>query len=205
MSEPLDFNRMISLNADKDKETTLTIGVYNGAPSIAVFQGAGAPKIKINFGKPENRAILPDYLESLRTNPNPSYKVELPYTRFDMETKTRVVIATLVFARDDRNMPFIGVSAPNFTPSKFYIRPSLDFDMGARPMVEQTGLAIKGIIDHLRMDIPMAQRLTNFPKKPYGGQAGSQRPSGGGNYNRSGGGGSPAGGQDTKFDDEVVF
>lgn len=202
MSQELDFNKLVRLGADKDRESSLQLGVYRGMASIAIFQGQGAPKVKIPLGNRMSAYVIPAYLKQLKENANPDFKVSLPITKFNPDTKKRDQVATVVFARDDKNVPFIGVSAPGINPVKFPIRVPLDFDLSQMTIVDQSKLALDAFIDVFTRHVPVAMALTSFKREFNGNRGGGNYGGGnaGGNQNAGGqGGGKPTG------DDEIVF
>lgn len=209
-----DFNSIVRFNADNDKNVSLQIGVYMGGPSFAVFSGnGGAPVKKIPFSNKMTWAAFPFFLEKLKTA-SPDTKFELPHATWDREAKKRVPNATLVFGRDDKNLPYIGVTGPGMSPAKFLIRPGLDFDLSGLDVVSQSAIALDSLINVFRLHIPLAVANTSF-KRDFrgGGQGGGNAYGNRGGGNRAGGGfGGGNGGAananqsaGASLEDEVVF
>lgn len=161
MSE-LDFSRMISFNAESDKNTTLQIGVYMGYASITVWSNRNQV-VRI----PTSRTLLVQmrkYFQKILSS-KPSEKVSISFSRWDLDTKKSVSIGVVYIGRDDKSTIYIGIQAPGHSPMKFPIKSSLSFDT-SEPMsdVERSELETESLIERLTTDIPVAMVQTSYKR-----------------------------------------
>lgn len=191
--QQLDFNNLHKFFADQDRDTTMQVSVWGGNASLAVFQGPGAPKLKIPLSNKILVATIPAFLKKLKGMTDPGSQIKAAFTRFLREEKKRETFATLVFGRDDKGQAYIGVAGQGLSkPAKFIIRPPLDIDLAQMSVQEQSALAIDGLIQVFTSYVPVASMLTSF-KREFGGNRGGGGGYGGGGRS-SGGGGSDSGG-----------
>ena len=168
----LDYNRMISLIAENDKNTNLTIGVWNGNARISVFANRN-PVANL----PLNRFSLVSIQEGLTKilSGAPNEKTSWNFTKWDPDTKKSSAIGTLYIGRDDKALLYLGISAPNNTPMKFLLRTPISADTG-EPMsdVHRSELAGRTLLQQLMVDIPQAMLNTSFKRTDMrsGGNAG---------------------------------
>lgn len=173
----LNYDRMVSCNADGDRGTTLQIGVYMGLASITVFSNKA---IAAKF--PLQRAVLVKVREILSQvlAGKPSERGSLQFHKYDFETKKQNPLGSLFIGRDDKALIYLGVQVPNHPHMKFLLRSPLGFDT-AEPMSElhRSELAARTVIEQLQYDFPIAILNTSFkremPNQRSGGAASGGR------------------------------
>ena len=159
----LSYDNLRTINAEGNKETRLSISVFNGSAGLTVFQKNIKP-FRFNLSV-DLLTLLASDLESAISGP-PSKKIVTNITDFDPETKKRVPKGTIVVGNDDAHLIYIGVNSPVVPQSKFVIKAALSVDR-SEPMTDRdrSVLAAKGLVQQLRTHIPIAMMLTNFKKE----------------------------------------
>ena len=157
-----DFNTIVKLTADGDKDTTFNIGVYNGNASITVWSKSSIV-VKFSFPMTFITAFERE-LQHLLTM-KPSEKVSFPVSKYNAELKKQDPVGTLYMGRDDKAIFFLGISVKGQPSMKFPINPFLSFDMG-EPMspVQRSELGVHTIIKQMKDYLPVAMALTNYKR-----------------------------------------
>lgn len=162
----LSFDRLFSANAENDKNTSLSLGVWQGNASISVFSNrAQVARLPV----PRTFQVsLKKALQVLLTS-KPTDKKSWNFSKWDPETKKSFSIGTFVIGRDDKAIFFIGIAAPDHPPMKFILKSPISFDT-SDPMtdVQRSELAVETLIEQLGFDIPMAVSLTSFKRTDTG-------------------------------------
>lgn len=195
----LDFNKLWTANADKDRNTSLQIGVYRGRASMAVFSGqGGGPKVKLPLPRQHN--ILFRRLFEVIRKSGPDVKLTCPILEWDQTTKKMKTLATCTFGSDAANQPYIGISADGIEPTKFPIRSDIKWDTSQIPDINQASMAIDSFLAAMDSSV-MAMTLSNFKFDPNRAGAPSGR---GGSYSgpRQA---SSAGPKPSDIEDDVPF
>jgi len=172
-----DYNRMVSMTAENDKNTSLQIGVWNGNATVTVFANRNQVA-----RLPLNRFGLVDLARQLRKIlvGKPGDKYSWNFTKWDNETKKSHAIGSLVIGRDEKALIFFGVQAPGHAGMKFVLKTTMSVD-SSTPMsdVDKSDLAAETIIQQLTIDIPQAMVNTMFKRTDInGGRGGGSNSSG---------------------------
>ena len=194
----LDFNKLWTTNAEKDRETSLQIGVYRGRASMAIFSGkGGAPKLKLTLPRQHN-IIFREIFDVIRKS-GPDQKHTCTFLDWDPVVKKMKPIATCTFGSDASNQPYIGITAEGMEPTKFPIRTDLKFDISQIPDINPSKIAINSFLAAMDNCVN-AMNLSNFKFDPSraGGSSGRS-----GSY--SGPRQSPAGGSPSGIEDDIPF
>ena len=170
-----DFNGLLKLKADGDKTTSMNLGVYMGYCNWSIFKGnatGGGGKFikKISIGSQRKDSIFTiRCLQALRDNPKPGYKKTLTMRKWNDEAKKMELDATMTYGRDDKNIPYIGVSAPGMTAIKFPLTVNMNFDLGDTSPEEQYDAVLEGTISVFTTHLPIAVNLTSLKRPPNSG------------------------------------
>ena len=120
----LDFNSLVRLTSESDKETTLQVGVWNGSTSLTVFKkGTKGAALKISAPL-TGRLFLMELLSKVIANPNECQEKQKIH-KWDMESKKADLQGTVIFGRNDKGLLYIGVSGPDFPGQRFSFRPGM--------------------------------------------------------------------------------
>ena len=158
----LDFSRIVTINADGDKTTSLVIGVFKGNVSITIWTRSNnaGPVVKI----PLPRSALTHIKECLQKilTGSPGSKIGTSFTKWDNETKKSSPLGVLHVGRDDKAHICLAVQAPSFPSMKFTLKTPGSFD-SSEPLtdVQRSELSARTLIDQLNTDIPVAIALTS--------------------------------------------
>ena len=166
----LSFDRIISINAENDKNTSLNMGVWQGNASLTVFANR-AQAARIPMSRTFQVALASDLQKLLGGKPND--KNTFNFTKWDPDTKKSNPLGSVVVGRDDKAMIYIGVVSPGHSPMKFVLKSPISFDK-SEPMsdIQRSELATLTLIAQLTVDIPHAILLTSF-KRDMGRGAGT--------------------------------
>lgn len=173
-----DFNKIISVNAEGDRATTLQIGVWGGNASLTVFSNK---QIAAKFALHRDCITqMEDKLTEFLTAP-PGAKVSIFFTKYDFDSKKSSNLGTMVIGKDDKQMFYFGVQAVGQPGMKFVLKSPPSFDL-ADPMTDQAKslLAARSVINKLHLDIPMAITLTMHKREAGAGFGGGNRSAAGG-------------------------
>lgn len=175
----LDFNSLIRLTSESDRETTLQVGVWNGSTSFTVFKkGTKGTALKISAPL-SGRLFLMELLNKVIANPNESQEKQKIHT-WDKETKKTDLQGTVIFGRNDKGLLYMGVSGPNFPGQRFPFRPSMLYGADEQwTEVKKSEVAAKEFIKILELKVLMAECLTSF-KREFTGTGGGRPGAGGG-------------------------
>src|ERR1700692_4082050 len=136
----LDFNKIWTATAERDRSTQLSLDVFNGRASFSIFSGQGGPpKVKLALPKQYNvefRGIF----DAVRKG-GPDTKIAIPIQTWDVQAKKFNVIASVTFGLDPANLPFIGISAVGHDAVKFPIRTDMSWDISAIPQLNPGAMA----------------------------------------------------------------
>lgn len=168
MSE-LDLRNMMRLTCPMDKKISMTLGVFQGHGGISVFmQDNPKPLFRTTLSNRRDTGIIVQLLQKLLTA-GPDTKYTISVTEWDREAKKAVSTGSLILGRDDKNIPYIGVSGAGMPQSyKFPFYGSLRFDTSTEDAFspeDQTRAAITAMQDFLRFDLHQAQLLTSHPRE----------------------------------------
>jgi hypothetical protein len=205
-AKELDVSRLEEFRTANPKEddSRLTLGVFNGAASFALFQGPpGPPKLKIPIRTAGVMRAFVAYLEKLLKSPPGGEKMELSYNEWDPEAKKANRVATLAFFRTDKGTGAIQVSGEKIRGVTFPIRLPLGLEFSALSDAEQSDAAIQGLITSLNSRMPVSQLITSYKRdRQYGGNRGG---GGGRGYGNSSGGGQQSQNNSSSADDDIPF
>lgn len=173
----LNFDKIISLNAEGDKATSASIGVFNGYASLTVWSSSlkGAPLVRIPLGRATLVKLRHD-LQKLINSGKPGDNFGYNFSKWDNETKTSSNIGSVRMGRDDKALFAIGVQIPKHPPIKFVLKTPISFDTSeAMSDVQRSELAAQTMVDQLTYDVPYALALTSFKREAQrsGGNGGS--------------------------------
>jgi hypothetical protein len=159
-----DHGRIININADGDRATTLSIGVFQGNASLVVFSNkqsvARFPLARAALTK--IKMVLIELIPA-----PPGSKKSYPFTKYDMDTKKSIDLGSLTVGKDDKGLIYFGIQVPHHPAMKFILKSPLAFD-SSEPMsdMEKSILETHATIDKLTHDFPMALQLTSFKRDP---------------------------------------
>jgi len=173
----LNFDRLWSTNAERDKNTSIQIGVYRGNASIAIFSGTtgGAPKVKIPLPKQFN-ILFREIFKMVRKG-GPDTKITVPIQKWDPGTSKMVNTASVSFGLDAANIAYIGVVATGQPAAKFPIRTDLKWDISTLSEINSNQLALDMFLAAMD-NVVHAVNLTSFKMDPSSrpGGSGGNRP-----------------------------
>jgi hypothetical protein len=162
-----DYNRIVSVNAENDKNTSLQMGVWNGNATITVFSNRNQVA-----RLPMNRFFLVDMTRQIRKLliGKPGDKYSWGFTKWDNEAKKSHPVGSLVVGRDDKALIYLGVQVTGHPPMKFLLKTPISFD-SSTPMseVDRSDLAAETLIQQLTVDIPQAIINTTYKRTDIGG------------------------------------
>lgn len=168
----VDHSRMISLNADGDKATSLSFGVYEGNVSAIVFSNK-AVVAKFSINDVFLTKLISEF-ESLLTAA-PGTKKIFTTNKYNMDTKKMDPGPTMVVGRDDKSLFYFGIQAPSQSSYKFTMKAPASFDMS--PPMDDTARSLLAFETNLRIlqsDIVIAKRVT-YVKKTGGNNGNNNR------------------------------
>jgi hypothetical protein len=178
----LNFDRIVNLNAESDKKTSLNIGVWKGNASLTIFaDGRQAVRIPLNR---HALVSLEEGLSGILAAAQPSTKTSWAFNKWDNETKKSSQLGAVYIGRDDKALLYVGIQAPGITSLKFPIKTPISFDKGENPLsdLHRSELGGRTLLKQLSTDIPFAILLTSEKRTDMrtGGNGG------GGNGNNGG-------------------
>ncbi len=160
----LSFDRMWQSNADKDRNTTLVIGVYRGRASMNIFSGqTGGPRLKLPLPKQHNVLFRTVFNHVRKTAPDS--KITIPVTQWDQQEKKLKTIGHVTLGIDTTNMAYIGIQATGVEPVKFPIRSDLKWDLSVIPEINANQVALDGFLAEMD-NVCNAMNLTSFKFEP---------------------------------------
>jgi len=177
----LTFDRMWSSTAERDKNTSMHIGVYRGNASIAIFSGTGGP--------PQTRVPLAKYFNvffreafKVVTKMGPDNKLTVPMTQWNRDAKKMEHVGAITFGIDASRIPYLGLVTPTMPAAKFPIRFDMKMDVSAIPELNVNHLALESFLAAMD-NTANAINLTNFKRDPSARAGGGNRPGYGGGSN----------------------
>lgn len=158
-------------NADKEDDTSMVMGVYMQSLSLTVWSNRKAIH-KFAFGRDTYQLI--HGLTKILENKTPNYKYSLNFNKWNMEEKKNEHQATLVFGRDDKSIPFFGISGKFGKKAKFPLRMPLKYDISHEcDAVEAADIEVRNLINILTTQASIALGMTPRPQAPgKGGNGG---------------------------------
>jgi hypothetical protein len=177
-----DYNRIVSVNAENDKNTTLQMGVWNGNATITVFSNRNqvarlpmSPFFLVDMARQVRKILVG----------KPGDKYSWNFTKWDNEAKKSHPVGSLAVGRDDRALIYLAVLVTGHPGMKFVMKTPISFD-SSTPMsdVERSELAAETLIQWLTFYMPQAIINTMYKRTDIGG-------------NRSGGGNGGSGQSDS--------
>lgn len=181
----LSFDRMWSATADKDRETTVSIGVYRGRATLVVFAGRGGPP-KLRLPLPRQHNVLFRQVFNTVRKSGPDSSITIPVQEWDPQMKKMNSIASVTFGFDSSNQPYLGLTATGFSATKFPIRTDLKWDVSGIQELNSSALAVDSFLSALDNTI-QAMNLTNFKFDPAQKSGSGGRGNVGGQSSNSGG------------------
>ena len=159
----LDFNNIINIQADGDRNTVFKVGVWQGNANITVWSNntqvfrTNAPRTFLK--------LLRESLESILAG-KPSDKKPHTLSRWDRDAKKFVPLGSLQIGRDDKAMIYFGVQAPGHPPMKFILKAPVSFDTDP-PMsdVQRSELSARTVLEQLKDDIGSAIANTSVKRQ----------------------------------------
>ena len=189
--ETLSGSGIVKLFAKDDKNVSLTIDVYKGNTSLCVWTGTGGKPWKMAIG-PRVQAGIVTLLKMMRNEPRPLRQPIFlnEWIEADRKYKQKGCVG---FGISDDLQLFIDVAASDLAGRhQFFVKQDGKYDFSNTSMSEKDmlGASIEYLLKAFDTHIPMAERLSSFPRKAGpGGGGGRGNFGGGGNKGNFGGGG----------------
>jgi hypothetical protein len=134
----LELNGIYKLYTERPNTDTLTIGCYNGIPSITVFaKGIEGPAFRL----PLNNALIMAIKTVLKKiiEGGPNVRTSIQKNRWDSNAKRMESDGVLVFGKDEKNIIYIDVSGANLkTPVRFNFMMPKSVSVGSDNMDDAT-------------------------------------------------------------------
>lgn len=202
-----DYNRLWS-GQSKDRAHTVNFSVFNGGIGISVFAaqkggggGGGGPLTRMSLLR-EDLITFMVVLQKVKKG-SPGFNITIEKRDWDQATRQHYVVGTLVFGRDEDNVPYFTFQDQKVKSIQVPLRTSTKTTVSAIDGNADHDLAIDILTEIFRTDIPGASLRTKFKRDFNGGGkggGGNRGGYGGGNRPQSGGGSSVA-----DSDDEIMF
>ena len=198
----LNTSGLISLNAEGNRDVSLSVGVFMGNASFVVFTKGGPPSFKVTLNTIAI-TLLKKLLRKMVSGAKPGYRQALNLRDFDQENRKFNVTGGLAFGIDDNNTLYIEAAGKGLTERhKFPVKIPGSWDVSNTDLTEREIIEVcaESIIDALTYDVSAAKALTRVKRKQ--GQGGGGK-SGGGNWGNKGG--NSGGGGNTRVEEEDYF
>ena len=205
------FNqRYLSIHAEKEKGTTLTMSAFrseqmdNPSLSIAIFaEGSKGPVFKESLNENWIAAIRVVWKDVLAQGKGA--QKALVINSWDRENKKAVKKGAITLGIDEQDVPFIGITAPNLT-KKFPLQTPFNPDVSSLDLSAKLTheLALEPLMAAFRKFETASGFAGYSPAKRNGQQGGGYRGGNGGGSSYSSGGGSSYGGSSAKVEEDSI-